>query len=69
MIVFGDADIESALNGVIAGNFGATGQSCVTGSRDFIQPGIRKDFLAQLVTRAPKRYGSVLLRNQSPIRL
>ncbi len=26
MIVFGAADIESALNGVIAGNFGATGQ-------------------------------------------
>jgi len=61
MIVFEDADIESALNGVIAGIFGATGQSWVAGSRGFIQSSIRKDFLAQLVARAPKRHGSIPL--------
>ncbi|MFV2032678.1 MAG: aldehyde dehydrogenase, partial [Gammaproteobacteria bacterium] len=52
IVVFEDADIESAINGVIAGNFGATGQSCVAGSRVFIQSTIRQDFLAQLVERA-----------------
>ena len=54
IIVFEDADIESALNGVIAGNFGASGQSCVAGSRVFIQSSIRENFLAQLVERAGK---------------
>lgn len=52
IIVFEDADIENALNAVIAGNFGATGQSCVAGSRVFIQSSIREHFLAQLVERA-----------------
>lgn len=52
IIVFEDADIESAVNGVIAGNFGATGQSCVAGSRVFIQSSIREKFLEQLVERA-----------------
>ncbi len=40
IIVFEDADIESAANGLIAGNFGASGQSCVAGSRAFIQRSI-----------------------------
>jgi len=52
IIVFDDADLESAVNGVIAGNFGATGQSCVAGSRVFIQSSIREEFLAKLVERA-----------------
>ena len=40
IIVFDDADLESAANGLIAGNFGASGQSCVAGSRAFIQRSI-----------------------------
>jgi len=52
IVVFEDADIENALNGVIAGNFGASGQSCVAGSRVIIQSSIRKNFLDQLVERA-----------------
>ena len=52
IVVFEDADIESAVNGVIAGNFGASGQSCVAGSRVFIQSSIRENFLEQLVARA-----------------
>jgi len=52
ILVFDDADIEGAVNGIIAGNFGATGQSCVAGSRVFIQSGIRERVLDQLVERA-----------------
>ncbi len=52
IVVFEDADIEGAVNGVIAGNFGATGQSCVAGSRVFIQSSIREAFLEKLVERA-----------------
>ncbi len=51
IIVFEDADLEGAVNGVIAGNFGATGQSCVAGSRVFIQSSIREKFLEKLVER------------------
>ncbi len=51
ILVFDDADLESAVNGVIAGNFGAAGQSCVAGSRVFIQSGIREKFLQILVER------------------
>ena len=35
-IVFDDANIESAVNASIAGIFGATGQSCVAGSRLYL---------------------------------
>lgn len=36
LIVFDDADIESAANGLIAGNFGASGQSCVAATRGLV---------------------------------
>ncbi len=40
ILVFDDADVEAAANGLIAGNFGASGQSCVAGTRGFVQRGI-----------------------------
>ena len=51
-VVFADADITSAVNGAIAGIFGATGQSCVAGSRLYLQEGIADAFLARLVALA-----------------
>ena len=36
ILVFDDADLESAANGLIAGNFGASGQSCVAGTRGLV---------------------------------
>ena len=48
VIVFDDADIESAVNGSVAGIFGATGQSCVAGSRVYLHEDIADDFLARL---------------------
>lgn len=53
IIVFADADMEAAANGLIAGNFGASGQSCVAGSRAFIQREIY-DELAARVTQKSK---------------
>ena len=52
ILVFDDADLDGAVNGVIAGNFGASGQSCVAGSRVFVQSGIYPAFMEQLVSRA-----------------
>lgn len=40
IIVFDDANLDSAVNGLVAGNFGASGQSCVAGSRGLVQRGI-----------------------------
>jgi acyl-CoA reductase-like NAD-dependent aldehyde dehydrogenase len=48
-IVFDDANIESAINGSIAGIFGATGQSCVAGSRLYLHEDIADRFLDQMV--------------------
>ncbi len=51
-IVFEDADIESAVNGSIAGIFGAAGQSCVAGSRLYLHESIANDFLGQMIELA-----------------
>ena len=52
VMVFEDADIESAVNGSIAGIFGASGQSCVAGSRLYLQNKIADRFLDTMVDRA-----------------
>ena len=61
-IVFDDADIENAVNCSIAGIFGATGQSCVAGSRLYLQENIADKFLSLIVERAKKiKIGDPLL--------
>jgi NAD-dependent aldehyde dehydrogenases len=52
--VFEDADQENALNGITAGIFGASGQSCIAGSRLYLQKNIYNNFLDKLVNRANK---------------
>ncbi|QGX97571.1 aldehyde dehydrogenase [Roseovarius faecimaris] len=51
-IVFDDANIESAVNASIAGIFGATGQSCVAGSRLYLHEDIAEEFLTRMVAQA-----------------
>ncbi|WP_338550437.1 aldehyde dehydrogenase [Roseovarius phycicola] len=61
-IVFEDANIESAVNASIAGIFGATGQSCVAGSRLYLHEEIADDFLDRMVTQSKEiRIGDPLL--------
>ena len=52
IIVFDDANLESAVNGAISGIFGATGQSCVAGSRLLLQDTIADAFLERMVALA-----------------
>lgn len=52
IIVFEDADLESAANGLIAGNFGASGQSCVAGSRALVQRSVYDEVIAKLVKKS-----------------
>jgi acyl-CoA reductase-like NAD-dependent aldehyde dehydrogenase len=51
-MVFEDADIASTTNGVMAGIFGASGQSCVAGSRLYLHEKIADRFVDGLVERA-----------------
>ncbi|MFT4717234.1 MAG: acyl-CoA reductase-like NAD-dependent aldehyde dehydrogenase, partial [Paracoccaceae bacterium] len=61
-IVFDDANIESAVNASIAGIFGATGQSCVAGSRLYLHEDIADEFLTKMVAMAREiRIGDPLL--------
>ena len=54
VVLFNDADQENALNGIMAGIFAASGQSCIAGSRLYIQSKIYDEFLDKLVARAEK---------------
>lgn len=51
-ILFEDADLDSAINGVVAGVFAASGQSCVAGSRLLVQRSIHDEVLERLRKRA-----------------
>ena len=48
ILVFDDADLDGAANGLIAGNFGASGQSCVAGSRGLIQRSIFESLIEKI---------------------
>ncbi|MET3595570.1 MULTISPECIES: aldehyde dehydrogenase [Mesorhizobium] len=52
VVVFADADLDSAANAVVAGIFAATGQSCVAGSRLLIERPVRQEFLDRLKRKA-----------------
>jgi aldehyde dehydrogenase (NAD+) len=51
-IVFADADVDTAINGVIAGIFGASGQTCMAGSRILVQDEIYDRVVDELARRA-----------------
>ncbi|MEM7545180.1 MAG: aldehyde dehydrogenase [Pseudomonadota bacterium] len=51
-IVFHDADIENAANGVLAGIFAATGQTCIAGSRLLVHRTIHDDLVARIIAKS-----------------
>lgn len=51
-IVLDDADLDLALEGVLWGAFGTTGQRCTATSRLILQKGIHDNFLGMLVDKA-----------------
>lgn len=52
ILVFDDADLDAAANGLIAGNFGASGQSCVAGSRGLVARSVLSDLVDRITTQA-----------------
>lgn len=53
-IVLDDADLDLALQGVLWGAFGTTGQRCTATSRLIVQAGVYEKMLAMVVERASK---------------
>jgi (Z)-2-((N-methylformamido)methylene)-5-hydroxybutyrolactone dehydrogenase len=51
-VVFDDADLDAAANGVIAGVFAATGQTCLAGSRLLVHERVAKALVDKIVARA-----------------
>ena len=53
-IVFADVDLDLACAGILFGVFSSTGQSCIAGSRLFVERPIYDAFIAKLVTATQK---------------
>jgi (Z)-2-((N-methylformamido)methylene)-5-hydroxybutyrolactone dehydrogenase len=51
-VIFEDADLDAAANGVIAGVFAATGQTCMAGSRVIVHESIKEALVERIVARA-----------------
>jgi len=54
IIILDDANLDLALDGVLWGAFGTTGQRCTAASRVIVQKGIYRQFADRLVYRAQK---------------
>jgi betaine-aldehyde dehydrogenase len=52
LIVFEDADLESAVGAAMLGNFYSAGQVCSNGTRVFVHRALRDRFLERLVVRS-----------------
>jgi acyl-CoA reductase-like NAD-dependent aldehyde dehydrogenase len=53
-IVFPDADLQAAANGLVAGVFAATGQTCMAGSRLIVHADVHDELVALVAERAAR---------------
>lgn len=51
VLVFDDADLEAAVEGVLASKYRNTGQACISANRVYVQSGIYDRFAAELAKR------------------
>ncbi|MBA2738527.1 MAG: aldehyde dehydrogenase, partial [Nocardioidaceae bacterium] len=51
-VVFPDADLDAAANGIIAGVFAASGQTCMAGSRVVVHEDVEDALVERIVARA-----------------
>ncbi|GAA0896200.1 aldehyde dehydrogenase [Pseudonocardia zijingensis] len=51
-IVFADADLDLAENGLLTGIFAAAGQTCVAGSRAYVHESVYDELVGRIVDRA-----------------
>jgi aldehyde dehydrogenase (NAD+) len=53
-VVFPDADLAAAANGIIAGVFAATGQTCMAGSRLIVHADVHDELIRLIAERASR---------------
>ena len=53
-IVFPDADLEAAANGLVAGIFAAAGQTCIAGSRGLVHVDVYDEVMERVAERAQR---------------
>src|SRR5690606_21869046 len=53
-VVFPDADLEAASNGIVAGVFAATGQTCMAGSRLIVHADVHDELVRLVADRASR---------------
>jgi (Z)-2-((N-methylformamido)methylene)-5-hydroxybutyrolactone dehydrogenase len=53
-IVFPDADLAAAANGLVAGIFAAAGQTCIAGSRGLVHEAVYDEILERVADRATR---------------
>jgi acyl-CoA reductase-like NAD-dependent aldehyde dehydrogenase len=53
-LLFADADLDNAVNGIISGIFLSNGQTCVAGSRLIVESSIHDEVLERIVERASR---------------
>ena len=51
-LVFDDCDVPGAVNGIVAGIFAASGQTCIAGSRLLVHTSIHREVVERLTERA-----------------
>ena len=50
-LLFADADLESAINGIVSGIFLSNGQTCVAGSRLIVESSLHDEVVGRLIER------------------
>ena len=53
-LLFADADLDNAVNGIVCGIFLSNGQTCVAGSRLIVERSIHDEVVDRIVTRASR---------------
>jgi succinate-semialdehyde dehydrogenase/glutarate-semialdehyde dehydrogenase len=53
-LIFDDADLDEAVDGLIASKFRNAGQTCVCANRTYVQSGIYDDFVARLADKVTR---------------
>jgi len=53
-LVFDDADLDEAVDGVIASKFRNAGQTCVCANRTYVQSGVHEEFVARLAEKVAR---------------
>jgi aldehyde dehydrogenase (NAD+) len=53
-LLFADADLDNAVNGILSGIFLSNGQTCVAGSRLLVESGIHDESVARIVDRTKR---------------